>query len=55
MHELRRGSRWKASAELDEDAYYPSPGHARPHSLVCRGRLPLVRAQREIAGDWIAA
>ena len=25
------------------------------HRLVCRGRLPLVQAQREIAGDWIEA
>lgn len=27
----------------------------RLHTLVCRGRLPLVQAQREIASDWIAA
>lgn len=25
------------------------------HTLVCRGRLPLAQAQRDIAGDWIAA
>jgi len=27
----------------------------RLHRLVCRGRLPLAQAQREIAGDWIGA
>src|SRR5882672_5431590 len=27
----------------------------RLHALVCAGRLPLERAQREIAADWIAA
>lgn len=27
----------------------------RLHTLVCRGRLPLAQAQREIAGDWIGA
>lgn len=27
----------------------------RLHSLVCRGRVPLAQAQRDIAGDWIAA
>ncbi len=27
----------------------------RMHELVCRGRLPLAQAQREIATDWIAA
>jgi hypothetical protein len=27
----------------------------RLHALVCRGRVPLALAQREIAGDWIAA
>jgi hypothetical protein len=27
----------------------------RLHTLVCRGRLPLAQAQRDIAGDWIAA
>ena len=27
----------------------------RLHTLVCRGRLPLAQAQREIAGNWIVA
>ncbi len=27
----------------------------RLHELVCAGRLPIERAQREIASDWIAA
>jgi hypothetical protein len=27
----------------------------RLHALVCRGRVPLALAQREISGDWIAA
>ena len=27
----------------------------RLHTLVCRGRLPLAQAQRDIATDWIAA
>lgn len=27
----------------------------RLHTLVCRGRVPLAQAQRDIAGDWIAA
>ncbi|MBW4050938.1 MAG: hypothetical protein HIU85_05650 [Proteobacteria bacterium] len=27
----------------------------RLHALVCRGRVPLVLAQREIARDWISA
>jgi hypothetical protein len=27
----------------------------RLHTLVCRGRVPLAQAQREIASDWIAA
>jgi hypothetical protein len=27
----------------------------RLHRLVCRGRVPLARAQREIASNWIAA
>lgn len=27
----------------------------RMHALVCRGRLPLAQAQREIATDWIGA
>ena len=25
------------------------------HTLVCRGRVPLAQAQRDIASDWIAA
>ena len=27
----------------------------RLHALVCRGRMPLTQAQRDIASDWIAA
>lgn len=27
----------------------------RLHTLVCRGRVPLVQAQRDIASDWIVA
>jgi hypothetical protein len=27
----------------------------RLHTLVCRGRVPLAQAQRQIATDWIAA
>ncbi|MDE2261891.1 MAG: hypothetical protein KGL45_05160 [Gammaproteobacteria bacterium] len=27
----------------------------RLHTLVCRGRVPLAQAQRDIANDWIAA
>lgn len=27
----------------------------RLHALVCRGRVPLAQAQRDIASDWIAA
>lgn len=27
----------------------------RLHALICRGRVPLAQAQRDIASDWIAA
>lgn len=37
------------------DSYAKDRLENRLHGLVCRGRMPLAQAQRDIAGDWIAA
>jgi hypothetical protein len=46
---------WPQPLDGDAGAHKKDELEGRLHDLVCRGELPLVQAQDEIASDWLAA